>query len=199
MGWYDVLSGFYDAALEAEYREQRRIAAERLDLRPDSVVLDLPCGTGQSLPFLAPKAARVLAADLSEGMLAQASRRAEREGFGNVRTVRADATAVTLDELGARPDRLHVFLGLSVFPDFERTFARLWDLLAPGGRAVVVDVHAASPGVQGRMVMLVARADIRRRYWEPMERLGEGFERVALPTSWRHGGEIGLATARKPA
>ena len=52
MAWYDVFARFYDASLEPHYREQRALAAAALDLTPDSVVLDLPCGTGQSLPHL---------------------------------------------------------------------------------------------------------------------------------------------------
>lgn len=39
-------------------------------------------------------------------------------------------------------DRLHVFLGMRVFPDMDATFAKLWSLLSPGGRCVIVDVHA---------------------------------------------------------
>ena len=71
-------------------------------------------------------------------------------------------------------------------------------LLAPGGRCVVVDVHNARPGLQGHLVNLLAGADIRRRSWEPLEGVGSGFARRALPSQPLHGGELFLATAEKP-
>jgi hypothetical protein len=43
----------------------------------------------------------------------------------------------------------------------------------------------------------VARADLRRRFWEPLERRAAGFERYALPSLPEHGGEIILATGTK--
>ena len=50
-------------------------------------------------------------------------------------------------------------LGLTAFPEWEAAFDHLWALLAPGGRMAIVDVHAARPDFQGKMVNLVARAD----------------------------------------
>lgn len=201
MAWYDIFSRFYDASLEPHYREQRLLAAEALDLRPGSVVLDLPCGTGQSFPALAAGVGaegKVLGVDLSAGMLRQAQARVDRDRLATVTLRRGDAGALTLADLPARPDRLHIFLGMSVFPEPERTFAALWALLAPGGRCVVVDVHNARPGLQGHLVNLLAGADIRRRSWEPLEGVGGGFARRALPSQPLHGGELFLATAVKP-
>lgn len=206
MAWYDVFSRFYDTAIESHYREQRAAAAEALDLRPGSVVLDAPCGTGQSFPAF--RAAMgdegtILGADLSPGMLREAQRRVAAAGWSHVHPLRADAGALTLGALreaagrDVRPDRLHVFLGMSVFPDPDAVFANLWSLLADGGRCVIVDVFAERPGLQGRMVEVVARADIRRRFWEPLERMGRSFEHRSLPTRAEHGGTISLATATK--
>ena len=67
-----------------------------------------------------------------------------------------------------------------------------------GFGTVVVDVHAAKPGLQGRFVNLVARADITRRAWEPLERLAVDFERAALPRNAKRGGELWLASGNKP-
>ena len=80
----------------------------------------------------------------------------------------------------------------------DEAFGRIWGVLAPGGRCVIVDVYAERPGFQGRMVNLVARADIRRRSWEPLERVAEGFSRVDLPSLPDHGGQLYLATGTKP-
>jgi ubiquinone/menaquinone biosynthesis C-methylase UbiE len=165
------------------------------------VVLDLPCGTGQSFPGLCAgigPTGRVLGVDLSAGMLRQAQARVDRTGLTGVTLTRADAGKLDLAVLGGvRPDRLHIFLGMSVFPEPEAVFTQLWSLLAPGGRCVIVDCHAETLSFQGRMVNLLAGADIRRRSWAPLESVGAHFERRDLPSLPLHGGQLFLATAVK--
>lgn len=207
MGWYDVFSGFYDRSLEPLYREQRLRAAEALALEPGQVVLDLPCGTGQSFDAIAPAIGPdgvLLGVDLSKGMLGKAQVRAAAHGWDQVHLLECDvhgldAAAVEAAIGGPRAiDRLHVFLGLTAFPEWERAFEHLWSMLAPGGRCVIVDVHAATPDFQGRMVNLVARADIRRETWTVLERLATGYSRVELPSSKQHGGALFMAAGVKP-
>jgi len=204
MGWYDLFSRFYDSSLEPLYGSQRAAAAEALRLEPGSVVLDLPCGTGQSFDVIAPRARTVIGADLSTGMLAKAGARIAKNGWSNVHLIARDVHAIdraAIAEAAGREvaiDRLHVFLGMTAFPRHEEAFARLWDLLAPGGRCVIVDVHADPIGFQGRMVNLVARADITRRWWEPLERAARGFTRVELESKPEHGGTIYVASGDKP-
>lgn len=207
MSWYDYFAAFYDLAIEGHYREQRRLAAERLGLAPGATVLDVPCGTGQSFQSIrAGIGARgtLIGVDLSDGMLRRAAQRVQRHGWTNVHTLRHDARTLDAAALAAHlaqplmVDRIHVFLGMTVFPDMPGTFARLWDLLAPGGRCVIVDVHAARPGPVGGFVNRFARADIRRRFWKPLERVACDFERADLPRRWEHGGQIQLATGVKP-
>jgi ubiquinone/menaquinone biosynthesis C-methylase UbiE len=199
MGFYDLFSGIYDASLEPLYAEHRALAAEALELTPSAVVLDVPCGTGQSFGVLAGRAGKVLGVDASRGMLQRAAARVSKDGLSNVSVFEARADELTLAQLGAaRPDRLHVFLGMTVFAHPEATFAHLWELLAPGGTCVLVDVHTEKLGVQGWLVNQIARADIRRRFWEPLEKVARGFERRDLPFRKQHGGQIMLARGRKP-
>jgi ubiquinone/menaquinone biosynthesis C-methylase UbiE len=206
MGFYDFFAGFYDSSLETLYAEHRQLATAALSLAPDSVVLDVPCGTGQSFDGLrrglGPQGL-VFGADTSEGMLKRAHARIEARGWSNVHLVRSSAAELQLSQLRAAVrrdvaiDRLHVFLGMSVFSDPERTFEHLWSLLAPGGRCVIVDVYSERLSVQGWLVNQIARADIRRRFWEPLERVAKGFERHDLPYKKQHGGQIMLATGTK--
>jgi ubiquinone/menaquinone biosynthesis C-methylase UbiE len=200
MAWYDVFSRFYDASLEPLYREHRRRAIDALQVKRGSLVLDLPCGTGQSFTALATAlggTGRVVGVDLSAGMLREARRRVER-AMPNVSLLKKSADEITTEDVGGAPDRLLIFLGMTVFSDHEAVFAHLWSLLAPGGRCVIVDVHAEDPEFQGKMVQWIARANLRRRFWEPLERVGVGFAREDLPFDRRHGGQIMMASADKP-
>ena len=206
VGWYDLFARFYDRSLEPLYREPRRLAADALELRPGLRVLDLPCGTGASFPELlagiGPSGA-LLGVDASPGMLAQAEAKIREHGWTNAHLLAQEVDSFTPAQLEqalgapARVDRLHIFLGMSAFPDHTRALEGLWQLLAPGGRCVIVDVHAERLGVQGRVVNLVARAELRRRSWEPLADLAEDFERHPLPSLPEHGGELFLATGTK--
>ena len=205
MGWYDFFSRFYDSSLEPLYLDTREAAVEALELQPGLSVLDLPCGTGLSFDGIGAAIGaegRLVGVDLSSGMLRRAKARAERLGFSFVRLLEADVQTLEAGELEAavgiaRFDRIHVFLGMTAFPDPQAAFDRLWSLLRPGGRFVIVDVHAAKPDFQGRMVNLVARADIRRRAWEPLEAVAEGYAFRELPSKKEHGGQLFVASGTK--
>lgn len=203
MGWYDHFARIYDASLESLYAEGRSRAVDALELGLGDVVLDLPTGTGQSIDGLCTAGATVVGVDFSAGMLRRAQARvASRELRATL--IEADARTLSGDDLadhGAprQVDALHVFLGLTAIPDWERAFANLWTLLRPGGRCVCVDVYAARPGLQGHMVQLVAQADITRRWWTPLEAVSEEFRLVDLPHNWQHGGQLRLASGRRPA
>jgi SAM-dependent methyltransferase len=65
------------------------LAAAKLEGRER--VLDLGCGPGHTALAFAPRAAQVVALDLTEGMLAQGRRLAEERGLRNLRFERGDA------------------------------------------------------------------------------------------------------------
>lgn len=205
MGWYDWFAMLYDPALETVYRRYRRAAAEALDLDAGMTVLDVPCGTGQSFKPLIERvqpAGAYVGVDLSRGMLARATLRGR--SHQGAYFVQADAGSVGSSILVERGlpeqvDRLHIFLGLTTFDGWSEAFDNLWSLLRPGGRCVVVDVYAEEPGLQGRLVQLMAQAQLRRRAWEPLEAVAEGFDRQVISTDAVHGGELWLACGRKPA
>lgn len=132
MGWYDLFARFYDKSLEPLYAEQRALAAEALALSPGLTVLDLPCGTGLSFDVLAPAVGaegKVYGVDLSPGMLAQARLRAERNRWAQVELLEQDVLRLDPESVGGGVNRLHVFLGMTAFPDPEAAFERLWALI----------------------------------------------------------------------
>jgi ubiquinone/menaquinone biosynthesis C-methylase UbiE len=208
MGWYDVFSSFYDGSLERLYLPFRQAAVERLALAPGQHVLDAGTGTGQSLDLLSPAVGPsgvVVGVDLSAGMLARAGRRVAEKGLANVRLVQGSLLSLERATLaphlpeGRRFDRALAFLVMSALPEWEAATQRVWDLIEPGGAVMIVDTHTDAIGLQGHLVNLTARADIRRRVWSRLESLSEGFtlERLAAPHSV--GGDIVIARGTKPA
>ena len=81
------------SAIAAEYDEQQdsdeyaacaSMVIDAADPGPEETVLDLGTGTGAIALALAPEAGTVIGRDISEGMLAEARRKAEAAGHGNV-------------------------------------------------------------------------------------------------------------------
>lgn len=208
MGWYDVFSSFYDGSLEQLYRPFREAAASRLALAPGQYVLDAGCGTGQSLDVLSPAvgaSGRVVGVDLSRGMLDRAAKRVADRGFTNVSLVEGSLLTLDRASLGdalpeeRRFDRALSFLVMSALPAWEDATQRVWELVAPGGTMMIVDAHTDAIGLQGHLVNLTARADIRRRVWSRLEAVSEGFVLERLPAPYSVGGDIVVARGTKPA
>lgn len=205
--WYDLFSLVYDRALEDLYAPFRPAAVDALRLSGGETVLDLPCGTGQSFDALVAAvgtAGTVLGVDASSGMLNKARRRAERNGWTQVRTRQADASSIDAAWLrkeyeASEVDGVLCALGLTALPEWESTFERLFDLLRPGGRFVLFDVFAAERTRETRSVEWVARADLSREAWRPLEACCEAFQRTILPADVKtFGGELYVAAGTKP-
>ncbi|MAQ94982.1 MAG: hypothetical protein CMM84_15820 [Rhodothermaceae bacterium] len=205
--WYDLFSLFYDRALEDLYAPFRPAAVEALRLTEGARVLDLPCGTGQSFDLLVPAVGptgAVLGVDESSGMLRRARRRADRAGWDTVSLIRATADEVDAQRLGVAPedadglDGVLCALGLTALPNWEEAFDGLFALLRPGGRFVLFDVHAAERTKETRSVELVARADLSREAWRPLEARCADFHREVLPADpAQFGGDLYVASGTK--
>jgi ubiquinone/menaquinone biosynthesis C-methylase UbiE len=202
MSWYDAFSHFYDAALDRVYREPRQRACEALQLQPGARVADLACGTGQSFGLLREKiteSGMLLGLELSSGMLAKAQQRVVRAGWQNVRCFEANVCEADFAEQTsvAKVDAIHIFLGMTVIPDWRRAFEHSFSWLASGGRYVIADVYAQNPGVYGRYVNWVARADISREVWQPLEAISKDFQLTRYRAHWSHGGDFVIASGTK--
>lgn len=138
---YDRLAPVYDAVAAAydlvgSGRFHRR-AVGALDLRLGDTAVDLACGTGVNLPYLVEAVGptgRVVAVDLSPGMLAQARQRVEANGWRNVELVEADVRDYDF------PEPVHGVVstfGLEMVPEHEAVIQRAVAALAPGGRIAV--------------------------------------------------------------
>lgn len=206
MQWYDLFSVFYDRALEDLYSAFRPAAVDALRLSEGARVLDVPCGTGQSFDLLVPAVGatgKVVGVDRSAGMLRQAEGRIAQAGWGNVmlhRGAAADVDADLLTDLLGRPavDGVLCALGLTALPLWEATFEKLFSLLRPGGRFVLFDVHASQRTREAKSVELIARADLSREAWRPLEKACADFQRVVLPADpKKFGGALYVASGTR--
>ncbi len=205
MGWYDVFAHFYDPAIERVYRRSRSLAFAELGDVEGASIVDLACGTGQNFPLLVRlcgERGRIVGLDASTGMLGKAARRIARAGWKNVDLHLVDARALDRSSLSgpeAGFDVVTCTLGLSAIPEWEEVFAKAFARLRPGGRFLVMDVWSERRVPQSLYVELIARADLRRQVWRPLEDASEDFSMRFLPGSPHiHGGRLFVACGRRP-
>ncbi len=203
MNHYDVISLPYEFITEKLHGGHRVEAVDLLRLEAGQTVLDVPCGTGANFPLLHERVGatgRILGSDYSPGMLARARAKVARAGWDNVGLVEADARTLTPEVLGTTTvDAVICMLGLSVVPDWEIAFDRMYDVLEPGGRIVVMDLYLegrASSRLANRYYRVIAQAHSTRRFWEPLEQRAHAFETVEH--RW-FGGVAKIVAGTKPA
>lgn len=118
----------------------RRQAARQLQLRPESRVLEVGCGTGLNfryvLDHLDPVKGRCLGLDFSADMLNQARKRVAARGWDNVELVQGDATRMRFSR---GFDGILFAYSLTMIPDWPTALDRAAEHLNPGGRIVVLD------------------------------------------------------------
>ncbi|MGZ6931197.1 MAG: class I SAM-dependent methyltransferase [Acidimicrobiia bacterium] len=180
---YDVFAYVYDWTTEPIHRQHRIDAVGLLRLQPGQTVLDVPCGTGANIPFLVRDVGpggRVVGCDYSPGMLERARRKVRDAHWEQVELLESDARLLTSERLGVpRVDAVISMLGMTVMPDWELVFDRTWDLLAPGGRYVIMDLFLSgrrTSRVADAFFKVVANADSTRRFWEPLAARVSDFE-----------------------
>ncbi|HVY87471.1 MAG TPA: methyltransferase domain-containing protein [Hyphomonadaceae bacterium] len=136
-GWDKAATSY-----EAGWRESLALAQARLlavaAARPGEHVLDTACGTGLvSFPLAdaVTPSGRVVATDISQGMIDIIQREAARRGVRHLEASRADA-----EVLEGIPDNsfdlVTSALGFMYFPEPEKAFAETLRVLKPGGRLV---------------------------------------------------------------
>ena len=206
MPWYDTFAHVYDLSTERIYTQVRQTVFEHI--KKDSLaVLDLACGTGQNFPHLQNHFAndvQILGVDYSAGMLEKAKARVAKHGWTNVHLLQADARALdaeTVNETLGRSavDCVICTLGFSALPDWQQVFENTYELLNPGGQYLIIDVWAEQKVLQTYWVELIARADLKRKVWEPLKRSADDYTFQFLKGSVHiHGGCLFMATGFKP-
>jgi demethylmenaquinone methyltransferase/2-methoxy-6-polyprenyl-1,4-benzoquinol methylase len=161
----------------------RAKAADRLELRPGSHVLEIGCGTGRNIPYLSKAVGpdgRVYGVDISPGMLARSRALCERNHWRNVELIERDAA-----EYRAPVPLDGALFGLSynTMPHHLTVLREVWDQLRPGGRLVIMDAKLP-PGLGGRLVLPFSLWLMRRtmlgnpliKPWEDLARVAGAIE-----------------------
>jgi SAM-dependent methyltransferase len=126
----------YDDANSDEYRACASLVVEYAAPNPDDVVLDLGAGTGAIALALAPDADRVLARDISEGMMDEGRRKAEEQGLENVEFAYGEFRAPAVDA-DQRIDIVTSNFALHHLGDDEKREA-IHEMAATGARRIVL-------------------------------------------------------------
>ena len=139
--FYGRWAEFYDVLARSTpgLGRLRARVADALALDPGDTVVEMGCGTGANFPHLRERVGadgRVIGVDFTQGMLARARDRIDREGWRNVHCVRADATAV---EFRDPPDAVLATFVVGMLDDPAAAVERWTDTLAPGGRLALLD------------------------------------------------------------
>jgi ubiquinone/menaquinone biosynthesis C-methylase UbiE len=136
---YDIVSRLYPVPGYPQL-SQRRKAVGALGLRPGDTVVDMACGTGLNFSLIQQAigpGGRLIGVDLTDGMLAVAQERIERNRWSNVSLVQADAAEF------AYPDQIDGILStyaMSHVPEAAEAIAHGTAALSHGGRWVVLDL-----------------------------------------------------------
>lgn len=197
---YTVSARYYDVlSLEwPVYRAGRVAAIRAMALAPGMRVLDLGCGTGLNHVLLQNAVGRsgsVIGVDSSRQMLAQARRRADRQGWRNVQLRQADMTVV--DGLGV-VDAVMATYTLSLVPGWEQAWALAFAATRPGGRMAVVDMQlpvgpARVAAPLARLACKAGGADIKAHPWTALERDCTDVMTVSL-----RGGHVQVRVGTRP-
>jgi ubiquinone/menaquinone biosynthesis C-methylase UbiE len=93
---YDITAEMYEMRYAEEQKLKIEAALKEMEIKEHCSILDVGCGTGILLDYVASKAETVVGVDVSRKTLLQAKRRAKK--FGNVYLVLADADNMPFQE-----------------------------------------------------------------------------------------------------
>ena len=182
----DRFSKVYDwISTDSYYRKPRIFAIEKLDLKPNQNILNIPCGTGQNFKYFQKymdNTGRILGIDLSEGMLLKAKEKIQNNAWKNINVFCGDATKINEEwidkniEQNLRFDSVLCDLGLSGFPEWQKIIDNLISILKPDGKLVIMDWFIEKSSLRGEFIKWIGKGDVNRPIYQYMEKKVSNFE-----------------------
>jgi ubiquinone/menaquinone biosynthesis C-methylase UbiE len=149
--YYDRVAETWDitygaARYNAHFDHQMRESLKALlsGVHTSAVALELGAGTGPYVEITAPLFAKLIACDISAGMLQVFRRRIERFSLANVTLLQADACDLSAVET-ASVDVVYFFGLLETVPDYDRLFTEASRVLRPQGFLAGITSNGACP------------------------------------------------------
>jgi demethylmenaquinone methyltransferase/2-methoxy-6-polyprenyl-1,4-benzoquinol methylase len=130
-GRYDLLNHLLSFNLDKRWRARTVRRLDGILQRPDAVVLDMCCGTGDVLVALEGHGARTLGSDFCHPMLIEAQRKGSSPLF------EADALALPLK--AASLDLITCAFGFRNLANYEKGLGEMLRVLKPGGVAAILE------------------------------------------------------------
>lgn len=178
---FDALAAQWDSP---EHQRRAAVFLEALHARGIALagctVLEYGCGTGLLTVLLAKEAGRVLAVDISAGMLAQLGRKIATQGIGNITIREADLGAHPLD--GVSCDLVVCAMVLHHVADVSAILTHFHAMLNPGGQLAVFDLDADGGRFHGQDAEGVMHHGFERPALEALVRQA-GFDAVKIATA----------------
>ncbi len=141
-GVYDLMNSAMTAGMHHRWRDR---AADRAELSPGDVALDVACGTGDMTLRLQRRVGsdgHVIGSDFSERMLDLAREKGASRASGGLGGTPiyewGDALELTYDDDAF--DAVTVGFGVRNFADLDRGLAEMNRVLKPGGRMVILEI-----------------------------------------------------------
>ena len=193
---YNVLAPVYDEQVAGD-QWMRRLLWARYDalFRHGDHVLDLGCGTGTDLLYLARRGMHVTGVDVSAGMLARAREKIDRSGMAQAAHIELRDLNDSGDLGPARFDGVITsFAALNTVESPRSLAAALAGVVRPGGHMIAHVLNRRSLRewvgllAHGRLarahalkhqrerVFVLSGVAVRHRLWHGMELYEEGFE-----------------------
>lgn len=162
--FWDKISGVYDLFETVYNGKVYRSLGERVaeEMEQNDMVLECACGTGAISRYIAPKCKQLIATDLSEGMLRQASKKCRK--YNNVIIKRAD-----MSRLKCRDNRFDKVVAENVIHLLEEPYAAIKELervCKVGGKIIIPTYINASSGVNEKAVRFleIAGVNFKRQF-----------------------------------
>jgi ubiquinone/menaquinone biosynthesis C-methylase UbiE len=150
-GYYNRVAGTWDVTEGTEsynpyFRNQLQTRLKLLVEKSagKSLAVELGAGTGPYLNVTAPMFERLIATDISKGMLAVLENRVARLGLSNVVVLRQDACDLRQIE-SASVDLAYSVGLLETITDFQRLFAEIHRVLKPHGTVAGITSNGSCP------------------------------------------------------